>query len=62
MHTTQGEPGRGHGRRWKALAAFATLAVLLHAGALSGFGWSWPQRDATPLPAPAMQVRAVAQT
>jgi len=59
MHTTREEPGFGHGRRRKVLAALATLAVLLHASALSGLDWAWPQHDATPLPAPAMQVRAV---
>jgi hypothetical protein len=49
-------------RRWKALAALAALAVLVHAGALSGLDWVWPQRDAPPLPANPMQVRAVIET
>ncbi len=47
-------------RRWKALALLGALALLLHAGALSGLDWAWPQRDAPPLPRPAMQVRAMA--
>jgi hypothetical protein len=48
-------------RRWQVLALLAVLAVLLHAGALSGVDWAWPQRDLPLLPAPAMQVRAMAE-
>jgi hypothetical protein len=61
MHEAQAESGPGLRRRWKVLAALALLAALLHAGALSGLDWAWPQRDAPPLPAPAMQVRAMAE-
>lgn len=46
-------------RRWKALAALGALAMLLHASALSGLEWAWPQRDVPRLPADAMQVRAL---
>ncbi|MDP3819988.1 MAG: DUF3108 domain-containing protein [Burkholderiales bacterium] len=42
------------------LALLGLLAALLHAGALSGRYWAWPQREVPPLPAPAMQVRAMA--
>ena len=59
MHGAAPESGADAGRRWKALAALAALAVLLHASALGGFEWGWPQREAPRLPAPAMQVRAV---
>jgi hypothetical protein len=61
MHAAQAESGPGLRRRWKVLAALAMLAALLHAGALSGLDWAWPQRDAPPPPAPAMQVRAMAE-
>ena len=54
------ESKQGVRRRWKALAVLGALALLLHAGALSGLDWAWPQRDAPALPRPAMQVRAVA--
>ena len=60
MHGAAPESGAEAGRRWKVLAALAALAVLLHASALSGVQWVWPQRDAPRLPKPAMQVRAVA--
>lgn len=59
MHGTQADSRPAARRRWKVLAVLATLAVLLHAGALSGLEWAWPPRDAPPLPAPAMQVRAM---
>jgi len=59
MHGAAPESGADAGRRWKALAALAALAVLLHASALGGFEWGWPQRETPRLPAPAMQVRAV---
>ena len=59
MHGAQAEFGAAAGRRWKVLAVLAALAVLLHASALSGLDWAWPQNDAPRLPAPAMQVRAV---
>jgi Protein of unknown function (DUF3108) len=59
MHGAEPESGAGGGRRWKVLAALAALALLLHASALGGFEWGWPQREAPRLPAPAMQVRAV---
>jgi Protein of unknown function (DUF3108) len=62
MHTAEPEPGADARRRWKVLAALAALAALLHASALSGLDWVWPQRDAPRLPAPAMQVRALAQS
>ena len=61
MHEAEPESGADARRRWKVPAAFATLAVLLHASALSGLDWAWPQRDAPRLPTPAMQVRALAQ-
>ena len=60
MHGAQAESGAAAGRRWKVLAALAALALLLHAGALSGIDWAWPQHEVPRLPAPAMQVRAVA--
>ena len=59
MHRALPESGAAAGRRWKVLAALAALALLLHASALSGIDWAWPQHDAPRLPAPAMQVRAV---
>ena len=59
MHGALPESGAAAGRRWKVLAALAALALLLHASALSGIDWAWPQHDAPRLPAPAMQVRAV---
>ena len=59
MHGTAPESGAEVSRRWKALAALATLAALLHASALGSFEWAWPQRATPRLPAPAMQVRAV---
>lgn len=61
MHRAQPDSGRGIRRRWKALLLLGLLAALLHAGALSGLDWAWPQREVPPLPAPAMQVRAVAE-
>ena len=42
------------------LAALGAVAVLLHASALSGLDWAWPERVLPPLPATPMQVRAVA--
>jgi hypothetical protein len=60
MHGAQADSRPAARRRWQVLALLALLAVLLHAGALSGRHWAWPQRDVPPLPAPAMQVRAVA--
>ena len=59
MHGAAPESGAEAGRRWKVLAALAALAALLHASALGGFEWAWPQRETPRLPAPAMQVRAV---
>ncbi len=61
MHGAQADSGPAVRRRWKVLALLATLAALLHAGALSGLEWAWPQRAAPPLPASAMQVRAMAE-
>ncbi|MEQ1684234.1 MAG: DUF3108 domain-containing protein [Burkholderiaceae bacterium] len=61
MHGAQADSGAAAGRRWKALAALAALALLLHAGALGGIDWAWPQREVPPLPAPLMQVRAMAE-
>ncbi len=61
MHTAVPEFGADARRRWKVLAVLASVALLLHASALSGLEWVWPQREAPRLPAPAMQVRAVAQ-
>jgi hypothetical protein len=60
MHGAEPEFGAAAGRRWKVLAGLAALALLLHAGALSGLEWGWPQREAPRLPMPAMQVRALA--
>ena len=60
MHGAQPDSRPGIRRRWKVLVRLALLAALLHAGALSGLEWAWPQREAPPLPAPAMQVRAMA--
>ena len=62
MHVAGVEARPDVWRRWKALAALGAIAVLLHAGALSGLDWAWPQRDVPPLPAAAMQVRAVTET
>lgn len=61
MHRAPAEPRPGARRRVKVLAALAGLAALLHAGALSGLGWAWPQRDVPAPPTPAMQVRAMAE-
>ncbi|MEO8058681.1 MAG: DUF3108 domain-containing protein [Burkholderiales bacterium] len=61
MHGAKSDSSAAAGRRWKALAALAVLALLLHASALSDMGWAWPQRDTPRLPAPAMLVRAVVQ-
>jgi len=52
------EPASRPLRRWKGLAVLSVAAVLLHAAALGGVDWTWPQRDAVPRPA-AMQVRVV---
>jgi Protein of unknown function (DUF3108) len=60
MHGAQAESAPAVRQRWKALALLGVLAALLHAGALSGRYWAWPQRDVPPLPAPPMQVRSVA--
>lgn len=60
MHGAQPDSRPGIRRRWKALALLGLLAALLHVGALSGLDWAWPQREVPPLPAPAMQVRAMA--
>lgn len=61
MHGAKPDSRLAMRRRWRALALLALLAALLHAGALSGIDWAWPQRDVPPLPAPAMQVRAMAE-
>jgi Protein of unknown function (DUF3108) len=61
MHGAQADAAAAAGRRWKALAALAALALLLHAGVLSGIDWAWPQRELPPLPAPLMQVRAMTE-
>ena len=46
-------------RHWRGAASVAAGAALLHALALSGLEWAWPQREPHPLPAPAMQVRVL---
>ncbi len=61
MHGAQADSRPALRRRWKLLALLALLAALLHAGALSGLDWAWPQRDVPPVPAPLMQVRAMAE-
>ncbi len=61
MHGAQADSGTAAGRRWKVLALLAALALLLHAGALSGIDWAWPRQVATPRSADPMQVRAVAE-
>ena len=60
MRGARAESGAAAGRRWKGLAVLAMLALLLHAGALSGIDWAWPQRAPAPQPASPMQVRALA--
>ena len=46
-------------RRLKPLALLGAAALLLHAAALGGLQWTWPQRSELVLPAAAMQVRVV---
>lgn len=62
MHAPAAESGTGVRRRWKVLALLGALAVLLHAGALSGLDWAWPQHELPGPLAAAMQVRALAQS
>ena len=47
-------------RRLKPLALLGAAALLLHAAALGGLQWTWPQRSELGVPAAAMQVRVVA--
>ena len=47
-------------RRLKPLALLGAAALLLHAAALGGLQWTWPQRSELVVPAAAMQVRVVA--
>ena len=45
---------------WKRLAMLSAAAALLHAAALGGLAWTWPQPEPMlPLPAAALQVRWV---
>lgn len=47
-------------RRLKPLALLGTAALLLHAAALGGLEWTWPQRSELVVPAAAMQIRVMA--
>ncbi len=49
----------GTRRRWKWLGVLSVAALLLHAAALSGVEWAWPEREAVRLPATPMRVRVV---
>ncbi|MDE2628095.1 MAG: DUF3108 domain-containing protein, partial [Burkholderiales bacterium] len=49
----------GTRRRWKWLGVLSVAALLLHAAALSGVEWAWPEREAVRLPAAPMRVRLV---
>lgn len=46
-------------RHWRGAAAVVVVAALVHALALSGLEWAWPQREPAPPPALAMQVRVL---
>ena len=46
--------------RLKPLALLGAAALLLHAAALGGLQWTWPQRSELVVPAAAMRVRVVA--
>ncbi|MDE2629314.1 MAG: hypothetical protein KGL99_19390, partial [Burkholderiales bacterium] len=49
----------GTRRRWKWLGVLSVAALLLHAAALSGVEWVWPEHEAVRLPVTLMRVRVV---
>ena len=61
MHGAESEfdARAGTRRRWKSLGVLSVAALLLHAAALSGVDWAWPEREAARLPAAPMRVRVV---
>ena len=60
MHVEFREPVPPMRRRLKPLALLGAATLLLHAAALGGLQWTWPQRSELVLPVAAMQVRVVA--
>lgn len=61
MHGTDSgiDARAGTRRRWKWLGVLSVAALLLHAAALSGVEWAWPEREVVRLPVTLMRVRVV---
>ena len=63
MQAPRADPASALRRHWRGAASLVAVAALLHALALSGLEWAWPQRESALLPAPqsapSMQVRVL---
>ena len=63
MQAPRADPASALRRHWRGAASLVAVAASLHALALSGLEWAWPQRESALLPAPqsapSMQVRVL---